>query len=548
MSYTTFDVATENAAWKPDAESKTITVTVKVTNTGSCAGKEVVQIYAACPFGKLKKERKRLVAFGKTALLQPGESETLHLKVPTVLLESYRTGKAVYCMEAGDYDFLVGTSSRDVTLAARLTLDKTVETEHLTNICPLLDALKEIQPEEEKEERWRAEREQMWEEKKAEIPLLFLDEKGLIRDGKSAEEMYKILKFGETNAAEAKECDANGCEFEAETTEAKEDAGNCKCGAEQPKWEERRRRAMEKAAELARKLTPEEKTALVCGRSSGSKEIIGAAAVTVPGAAGETTASLLEKYGVANVILADGPAGIRITSHYQKNPSDGSVYKMNMYQRLENRIFGTEFLHTDGEDYYQYCSAIPVGTLLAQTFDTELLEEVGRMIGAELEEFGVTLWLAPGMNIHRNPLCGRNFEYYSEDPLVSGKMAAALTRGVQRQHGVGTTIKHYACNNQEENRRGVSSIISERALREIYLKGFEIAIKESQPKAIMTSYNKVNGVHTANSYDSYLLALLYKFCKDNCLLQVLIPHHLKTPGVRYFYLCSFFVHSHRNYE
>ena len=320
MSYTTFDVATENAAWKPDAEPKTITVTVKVTNTGSCAGKEVVQIYAACPFGKLKKERKRLVAFGKTALLQPGESETLHLKVPTVLLESYRTGKAVYCMEAGDYDFLVGTSSRDVTLAARLTLDKTVETEHLTNICPLLDALKEIQPEEEKEERWRAEREQMWEEKKAEIPLLFLDEKGLIHDGKSAEEMYKILKFGKTNAAEAKECDANGCEFEAETTEAKEDAENCRCGAGQAKWEERRREAMEKAAELVQKLTPEEKTALVCGRSSsGSKEIIGAAAVTVPGAAGETTASLLEKYGVANVILADGPAGIRITSLSEKS-------------------------------------------------------------------------------------------------------------------------------------------------------------------------------------------------------------------------------------
>ena len=501
MSYTTFDVATENAAWKPDAEPKTITVTVKVTNTGSCAGKEVVQIYAACPFGKLKKERKRLVAFGKTALLQPGESETLHLKVPTVLLESYRTGKAVYCMEAGDYDFLVGTSSRDVTLAARLTLDKTVETEHLTNICPLLDALKEIQPEEEKEERWRAEREQMWEEKKAEIPLLFLDEKGLIRDEESAEEMYKILKFGETNAAEAKECDANGCEFEAETTEAKEDAGNCKCGAEQPKWEERRRKAMEKAAELAQKLTPEEKTALVCGRSSGSKEIIGAAAVTVPGAAGETTASLLEKYGVANVILADGPAGIRITSHYQKNPSDGSVYKMNMYQRLENRIFGTEFLHTDGEDYYQYCSAIPVGTLLAQTFDTELLEEVGRMIGAELEEFGVTLWLAPGMNIHRNPLCGRNFEYYSEDPVLTGLCAATETKGVQSQKGKGTTIKHFAGNNQEDNRMFTNAHISERALREIYLKGFEIAVKTAQPYAIMTSYNLINGVHSANNYD-----------------------------------------------
>ncbi len=458
MSYTTFDVTTENAEWKPDAEAKTIAVTVKVTNTGSRAGKEVVQVYAACPSGKLKKERKRLAAFGKTALLQPGASETLCLEVPTALLESYRTGKAAYCLEAGDYDILVGTSSRDVTLAARLTLTETAETEHLTNICPLLDALKEIRPEQEKEERWAAKREQMWEEKKAEIPLLFLDEKGLVRDGKSA---------------------AAGCENAPSRKEAKE-----------------------KAAELVRKLTPEEKTALVCGRTSGgSQEIIGAAAVTVPGAAGETTASLLEKYGVANVILADGPAGIRLQAHYQKNPSDGTVYGMTDYERFENRIFGTEFLHDDGEDYYQYCSAIPVGTLLAQSFDTNLLEEVGRMIGKELETFGVTLWLAPGMNIHRNPLCGRNFEYYSEDPLVSGKIAAALTRGVQSQYGVGTTIKHYACNNQEENRRGVSSIVSERALREIYLKGFEIAIKESQPKAIMTSYNKVNGVHTANSYD-----------------------------------------------
>ena len=257
----------------------------------------------------------------------------------------------------------------------------------------------------------------------------------------------------------------------------------------------------EKAAELAQKLTPEEKTALVCGRSSGSKEIIGAAAVTVPGAAGETTASLLEKYGVANVILADGPAGIRITSHYQKNPSDGSVYKMNMYQRLENRIFGTEFLHTDGEDYYQYCSAIPVGTLLAQTFDTELLEEVGRMIGAELEEFGVTLWLAPGMNIHRNPLCGRNFEYYSEDPVLTGLCAATETKGVQSQKGKGTTIKHFAGNNQEDNRMFTNAHISERALREIYLKGFEIAVKTAQPYAIMTSYNLINGVHSANNYD-----------------------------------------------
>ena len=130
-----------------------------------------------------------------------------------------------------------------------------------------------------------------------------------------------------------------------------------------------------------------------------------------------------------------------------------------------------------------------------------LLEEIGGVIAREMEEFGVTWWLAPGMNIKRNPLCGRNFEYYSEDPLVAGKIAAAITRGVQAVPGAAVTIKHFACNNQEDNLRGAASIVSERALREIYLKGFEIAVREAQPHAIMTSYNKINGVHTANSRD-----------------------------------------------
>lgn len=142
-----------------------------------------------------------------------------------------------------------------------------------------------------------------------------------------------------------------------------------------------------------------------------------------------------------------------------------------------------------------------MGTLLAQSFDVKLLEEVGEMIGGEMELFNTTLWLAPGMNIHRNPLCGRNFEYYSEDPLLSGKIASAITKGVQRVSGVGTTIKHLCCNNQEDNRMHADSILSERALREIYMKGFEIAIKQSQPMSIMTSYNLINGVHAANNYD-----------------------------------------------
>ncbi len=210
---------------------------------------------------------------------------------------------------------------------------------------------------------------------------------------------------------------------------------------------------------------------------------------------------MLEKYGIPPTVLADGPAGIRINQRYEVNPETGLVYAPTRYEALENRIFRKELYHEGSEEHFQFCTAIPVGMLLAQTFDPAAVEETGRLIAREMKEFGVTWWLAPGMNIKRNPLCGRNFEYYSEDPLHSGLIAAAITRGVQSAPGAAVTIKHFACNNQEDNRRGVSAIVSERALREIYLKGFEIAIREAQPLAIMTSYNKVNGVHTANSRD-----------------------------------------------
>ena len=165
------------------------------------------------------------------------------------------------------------------------------------------------------------------------------------------------------------------------------------------------------------------------------------------------------------------------------------------------RGFFSQIKEKKGTTYYQYCTAIPVGTLLAQTWNQDLLHEIGEMIGREMELFQVDLWLAPGMNIHRNPLCGRNFEYYSEDPLVSGMTASAIVRGVQSIAGRGATIKHFACNNQEDYRMGSDSILSERALREIFLKGFEIAVRDAQPMAIMTSYNMINGIHAANHYD-----------------------------------------------
>ncbi len=443
-SYTTFDITKAETA----VEAGQVCVMVSVQNTGDTAGRQVVLLFADLPEGERNKERRRLVAFGKTGVLEPGREEDVKLTFPLERLASYHTARSQYYMERGWYILETETCDKtgemDTRTVCRLSLTETTVLETLTPICPLLDSLKEIKPE-------------------------------TMPDRASCEGMIVI-----DDAVKRRITDLT--------------LNRIKDSIHKLPWKE-------EAEQILQKMSPEQKSRLVCGQPGAlSTEIIGSAANTVPGAAGETT-PCLESMGVSRLILADGPAGLRLQKHYQVDPENGSIYMMNGYQALENRIFGTEYLHEGAEDHYQFCSAIPVGTLLAQSFDTALMEEVGDLIGTEMEEAGVQVWLAPGMNIHRNPLCGRNFEYYSEDPLVSGKMAAALTRGVESHPHCAVTIKHFACNNQEENRRGVSSIVSERALREIYLKGFEIAVKEAHPKAIMTSYNKVNGVHTANSYD-----------------------------------------------
>jgi len=221
--------------------------------------------------------------------------------------------------------------------------------------------------------------------------------------------------------------------------------------------------------QIVAEMTTEEKVQLLVGDRNQKENASGDVGYTlhgVPGAAGMTHA--IPRLGIPAIILADGPAGLRINA---KRKDDENTY---------------------------YCTGFPIGTMLSSTWNTEIVNEVGCAMGNEVLEYGVDILLAPGANIHRNPLCGRNFEYYSEDPLLAGETAAAFINGVQSQ-GVGTSLKHFALNNQEVNRLANNVIVSEQAMKEIYLKVFEIAVKKSQPWTIMTSYNYINGIHAAEN-------------------------------------------------
>ena len=419
-------------------EGREVVVSAKVTNTGAdFSGKEVVQLYLSAPNGRLHKEYQSLAAFAKTDLLQPGQSQELTLRFDLGDFASFREEDHSFILEQGQYLLRLGSSSRHTALCGAVNLSREVVVSQHEAVCPMKDTFEELSAPERETEDISA------------VPTLEMDPLAFI-----------------TETYEYKAPDV------------------CR-DIRVRKW--------------LKKLSSAEMADIVVGVG----QLQNKHGFNLPGAVGVTTSKFWDR-GLANVTLCDGPAGLRIQSRSTVD-TKGHVKPLEMPLSIFEYIPEPVKKHLMGDldkevGLYQYTTAFPVANCLGQSWNAPLLERIGQAIYHETKAFGCTYWLAPAMNIHRNPLCGRNFEYFSEDPHLTGAMAAALTRGVQQEPGFYVTIKHFACNNQEDDRTHMSSNLSQRALREIYLRGFQMAVKAGA-KSVMTSYNKVNGVYTPNSYD-----------------------------------------------
>ena len=441
LSYTDFSIS-KKALSNNKSE---LTVEVEVKNTGKVAGKEVVQVYVSPSQENMDKPYQSLVAFKKTPKLNPDETSTLTLKFKLEDIARYDEEKAQYIMDKGNYIVRVGNSSNKTEVYGYVFLAEDIVTEKLKNVGGKPD-FSPIKP-----------------EIKVNDDLTGVQKIELKKDDFTFTEVKYNYK-GKIN-------------------------------------------------EKVKNLTDDELIRLSLGKfiDNPNEDFYAYLNLyTYIGEAGETCQSVkaIDKF----LILVDGPAGIRIACKYGVDEkgryrlSDDTFIKP-MKDFMPPEEYATKDMPENNKDrkgqvFECHCTNIPIGTALAQTFNEELLENIGKgIIGEEMELFKVQVWLAPGMNIHRNILNGRNFEYFSEDPLISGKMAAALARGVQSHKNRCVTFKHFCANNQEFNRMNNNSILSERVLREIYLKGFKIAVQEGNAKAIMTSYNLVNGEHASQRRD-----------------------------------------------
>ena len=411
-----------------------------VTNIGSqYSGKEVVQLYVTAPEGKLHKEYQVLADFEKTSLLAPGAHQTVQLCFDIRSIASYRETDCSYVLEKGQYILRLGNSSRNTMAVGVLELAEEVIVSKHQHICTPAQTIEE-----------------------------------LTAPARQPESVAEGLPHIVVDTSEF-----HTVEYTYE---------------EPPKHYEPR------VQKFLDTLSPKDMAEIVVGNGMFG----GVNRFNLPGSVGNTTSKFWDK-GLVNVALCDGPAGLRIQKRStvdkkgKVKPVDMALSIFEAFPDVVKKLM----VGDPNKDtvIYQYTTAFPVANALAQTWNTELMHLVGKAIYTEMKEYGCTYWLAPAINIHRNPLCGRNFEYFSEDPKLAGSIAAAIIRGVQQEEGFYVTVKHYACNNQEDNRNYVSSNLSERALREIYLRAFEQTVREGNAKGIMTSYNKVNGVYSPNSHD-----------------------------------------------
>lgn len=421
LSYTTFSQQTTMT--NTSDEVKLVTT---VTNNGTVAGKEVIQVYVEPPQGLLGKPTRNLVKFAKTRTLAPGESEVVEFQIPMTEFASYDdsgvTGhQSSYVLEAGDYQLFVGNAINHLEKVGVVQLDQLQVVETLTQLSAPETQFSILKPE--------------------------------LKAGKLVESYQPVT---------------------LQKVSVKERILSKVASLETPSDVEQFLNTGKTIGELVSSLTEIELDAITRGEGKMDSPM---GPRGNAGMLGGTVESLREK-GIPTVITTDGPAGIRLN---------------------------------------HYASLLPCGTGLACTWNTELVEQLADEYGKEMVEIGSDVILAPGMNIHRNPLGGRNFEYFSEDPYLTGKMAASYVRGVQA-NGVAACPKHYACNNQETNRTFNDSRVSERALREIYLKGFEICVKEANPYSIMTSYNKINGVWAHYHYDLVTAILREEWGFDGCVM------------------------------
>lgn len=475
-SYTEFRIEYQTTISKRNQ----IVVSTVVRNNGKIPGKEVVQLYVSLPGRKLDQPSKQLCAFSKTRLLEPGECEEVRLKFNMEDIVSFDVEESAYILEAGDYFLRLGNSSSDTSVCSIIRLNQTVVTRR---VKPLFKRPIEfdVLTSDNNDEEDRSE---------VNCGSCLLDAESIpISDEITYSGNHVNYFSGQIDPSAVNHGTGKDVFLDVPQKISLSMVRSGRYSVEQ----------------MIASMDEDELIHLVTGQEFiDPRYLIRSVSTHVPGAAGETTNYFEEVHPwreIPYTVLADGPAGLRLIPHVQADKKDSFIF-MNPLLAYE----GGEFVKDKGyskeyDDCYQYATGLPNATQLACTWNRELLYKIGELVGKEMEKYDIDLWLAPGINLHRNPLCGRCFEYFSEDPYISAAAAIELIKGIQSNPGRGVTVKHMAASNQEAARTSHNSIVDERTMRDLYLKGFELVVKYTRPFAIMTALNCINGPHGTNSRD-----------------------------------------------